>query len=187
MTRPTTIMVPADCRRRPGHRWVQRSFDGNRVDPSTTFAPVVGVPVVPSKRPEDHVRILIGDGPNPAGTARHAVADECRGRVPDAAIDDLQIVVSELVANTVEHGGGADGLTVDLTFLAGHVRLRVTGHGDRHLMPPVEQWVLPVPTQRTGRGLALVRHLAGDVTIAGEDAVPGESGWVVITAAVPFT
>lgn len=135
---------------------------------------------------EEHVRIPIGHAAHPVSAARHAVVDRCRGRLPDATVDDVQLIVSELVANVLEHGGGPDGLAVDLAFLDGEVHVQVIGHGDPQAVPPFDRWVLPAATQRTGRGLALVRRLSSRITVVGDPHPPDEPGWVTITASVPM-
>lgn len=134
-----------------------------------------------------HVRLPMGTSHHPVKVARRAVRGHCVGRVPDAVIDDLLIVVSELVANVLEHGGGSNGLTLELTIRATEVDIQVIGHGDRRHLPPSGDWRLPPPTQRTGRGLALVRRLARWVTVDGDDPVREQDGWIAITAALPIS
>ncbi|GAC1435139.1 MAG: hypothetical protein NVSMB51_03930 [Solirubrobacteraceae bacterium] len=46
--------------------------------------------------------------------ARAAVRDELGGRVPDATLDDVLLVVSELVTNALVHGQGMIELRVEL-------------------------------------------------------------------------
>lgn len=106
--------------------------------------------------------------------------------MPDDLIEDLRLVVSELVANVLEHGGGPDGLTLDLTIRERDVDVHVVGHGDRRGLPPREEWCIPPATQCSGRGLALVRRLARWVAVDGDDAVRERDGWIAVTASLPF-
>jgi anti-sigma regulatory factor (Ser/Thr protein kinase) len=122
----------------------------------------------------------------PGAEARRAVTEHCRDRVPDDVIADLRLVVSELVANVLEHGGGAEGLTLDLTIRARDVDVQVTGHGDRRRLPPCDEWCLPPATKCSGRGLALVRRLARLVAVDGDDAVRERDGWIAVTASLPI-
>ena len=133
-----------------------------------------------------HVWIPMGTVEHPATAARRAVRDHCAGRVPEPVIDDLRIVVTELVANVLEHGGGTEGLSLELTIRAGEVDVQVVGHGDRRLVPPLGDWHLPPATQRHGRGLALVRRLSRWVTVDGDDPVRDRAGWIAITASLPL-
>lgn len=48
-------------------------------------------------------------GPHAAARARRLVREELNGRVPEAVLPDVELLVTELVANGVRHGGaGAD-------------------------------------------------------------------------------
>ena len=48
-------------------------------------------------------------GPHAASRARRLVREELSGRIPDEVIPDVVLLVTELVANGVRHGGaGAD-------------------------------------------------------------------------------
>jgi anti-sigma regulatory factor (Ser/Thr protein kinase) len=44
-------------------------------------------------------------GPNAAARARRLVEDELLGRLPRDLVDDVMLLVTELVANGVRHGG----------------------------------------------------------------------------------
>jgi serine/threonine-protein kinase RsbW len=43
--------------------------------------------------------------PAAAGVIRHAIADVLAGQVPDRVLSDAQLVLSELVTNSVRHAG----------------------------------------------------------------------------------
>ncbi|CAN5797647.1 hypothetical protein BH20ACT4_BH20ACT4_06940 [soil metagenome] len=77
---------------------------------------------------------------------------------------DLTLVASELVTNAIEHGAGG---RVWLEILAERGSVEVTASsaiGDR-LPLPTEQWSLPEPMARSGRGLAIIRQLCESVRV----------------------
>lgn len=154
-----------------------------RTDPAPYARP--STPPALDDRPR-HVRIELAAFARPVSAARRAVADHCRGRVPTHVIDDLRLVVSELVSNVLEHGGGPQGLTLEVTVRSREIDVQVTGIGDRRRVPPSSEWRIPPPLQRTGRGLALVRRLSSWVTVDGDDAVRDRGGWIAILASLPI-
>jgi anti-sigma regulatory factor (Ser/Thr protein kinase) len=87
--------------------------------------------------------------------ARHLVAHLLRDwALPDLA-DDAQLVLGELVANSVEH---ARGTTLQVTITrTGPVRVRVTVEDDARTRPRL---VTASPDDEGGRGLFLVEALA---------------------------
>ena len=70
--------------------------------------------------------------PEAPAQARQIIADELAARVPDAVLDDVKLMVSELVTNGVVHGSTEPGVPVMLDLLVnGEIRCRVLdeGHG----------------------------------------------------------
>ena len=55
-------------------------------------------------------------GPNAASRARRLVREELSGRVPEDVLPDLALLVTELVANGVRHGGAHAGTELQLLF-----------------------------------------------------------------------
>jgi anti-sigma regulatory factor (Ser/Thr protein kinase) len=51
------------------------------------------------------VEANVPGGPKAASRARRLVRDELSGRVPEAVLPDVALLVTELVANGVRHGG----------------------------------------------------------------------------------
>lgn len=51
------------------------------------------------------VQADVTGGPNAAARARRLVEDELLGRLPRPLVDDVMLLVTELVANGVRHGG----------------------------------------------------------------------------------
>ena len=62
------------------------------------------------------VEANVPGGPNAASRARQLVRDELRGRVPDDVLPDLALLVTELVANGVRHGGAVVGTELQLVL-----------------------------------------------------------------------
>jgi anti-sigma regulatory factor (Ser/Thr protein kinase) len=54
-------------------------------------------------------------GPHAASRARRLVREELTGRIPDAVLPDVMLLVTELVANGVRHGGA--GVDTELHLL----------------------------------------------------------------------
>lgn len=79
-------------------------------------------------------------------------------------LGDLQLIVSELFSNAVEHGDNTTvrvGVTQSDDFAAVSVRSDGSSHGVR----PPDDWRVPDPEAITGRGLGIVREIADDVTV----------------------
>lgn len=94
--------------------------------------------------------------------AREFVRERLAGTsCSDQAVRTLELVVSELVANAVEHGSG-DDIVVDLGFDNGEgaVTLAVRScTADVDAGFPSGPFAVPTAEQRSGRGLAMVRSL----------------------------
>ena len=100
----------------------------------------------------------IVNGPRAPGAARRWVRERLAGHVSRIVLDDALLLISELVTNSVLHGGPANGapITLRLALEAGAVRLEVTDPGEHGavLRRPPDQ------TQGGGFGLDLVARLA---------------------------
>jgi anti-sigma regulatory factor (Ser/Thr protein kinase) len=64
-------------------------------------------------------------GPYAASRARRLVREELSGRIPDEVMPDLELLVTELVANGVRHGGGGAGSELHLALESRPPSLRV--------------------------------------------------------------
>lgn len=98
----------------------------------------------------------IAAGPTAARTARAAVDAECGG-LPALARHELRLLVSELVTNSVRHGGPAsDPILLRFAVGARSVRVAISDRGDgfdaRGEKPP--------PGAESGYGLYLVDQIA---------------------------
>jgi anti-sigma regulatory factor (Ser/Thr protein kinase) len=64
-------------------------------------------------------------GPHAAARARRLVEDELTGRVPGDLLADVALLITELVANGVHHGGAGPGNELHLLLAGGRPGLHV--------------------------------------------------------------
>jgi two-component sensor histidine kinase len=101
----------------------------------------------------------LAGGPSAAARARRLVEDELTTRLPRPVVQDVALLVTELVANGVRHGGAGAGSTLQLMLEGGRPGLRVevvnptNGRGT-----PARR--TPDLTRGGGIGLNLVERLA---------------------------
>jgi phosphoserine phosphatase RsbU/P len=62
------------------------------------------------------VEASLPGGPRAAWRARRLVESELSGRVPAGVLPDVALLVTELVANGVRHGGADESSAVDVRF-----------------------------------------------------------------------
>ena len=111
--------------------------------------------------------LVLDPGPGAAAAARRFVSG-CLAGIPEDAVANAVLVVSELVTNSILHAGTA--LRIGVRQIDGVVRLEV-GDQDRHRPAPKRY----SPDAGTGRGLQLVEALA---VAWGVDAGPdGKTVW----------
>ena len=97
---------------------------------------------------------------------------------PDRIIEIAELVVSELVGNAVEHGGGIAELA--LSFLDDVIRVDVVDHN-----PDLPVVLSPEPIEDRHRGLLIVSALS---TKWGTDQIgTGKSVWAELPLAEPST
>ena len=105
-------------------------------------------------------------GPQAAGEGRHAL-DRLEGALPDDQLNELRLLVTELVTNSVRHGArGAGWIRLDVEIYSNAVRTVVTdqGPGFERPDPPT-----PHPDRPGGWGLCLVDRLADRWGVDAED------------------
>ncbi|MCU1487109.1 MAG: two-component response regulator [Actinomycetia bacterium] len=93
--------------------------------------------------------------PRSAGQARQALTSALIAEVPDAALDTLVLLTSELVTNVVAHARTTCHLGVEL--FADVVRVSVSDEDERPIAPRVA-----TDEAESGRGLALVEMLSSN-------------------------
>ncbi len=89
-----------------------------------------------------------------------------RAQLDQSAIGEFELIVSELVANAVEHGDGGDvAVHVDVADAAWLVLTIRSGISRR--MPPLDpaSWTVAAASQPSGRGLGIVRELAQEIDV----------------------
>jgi anti-sigma regulatory factor (Ser/Thr protein kinase) len=94
--------------------------------------------------------------PQAAGEGRHAL-DRLEGAIGDEQLSELRLLVTELLTNSVRHGGSEDWITLDVDIYANAVRVVVTDRGPGFERPAPPQ---PHRDKPGGWGLCLVDRLA---------------------------
>jgi anti-sigma regulatory factor (Ser/Thr protein kinase) len=98
-------------------------------------------------------------GPHAAARARRLVETELLGRLPPRVVDDVALLVTELVANGVRHGGAGIGSSLHLLLEGRRPGLHVeVGNPDHALGVPARR--IPDMSGGGGIGLNLVETLA---------------------------
>ena len=102
-----------------------------------------------------HMRLRAGAAA--AGEGRHAL-DRLEDRLNAEQLDELRLLVSELLTNSVRHGARGEGwITLDVEVDANAVRVEVSDRGDGFEQPAEPQPHLDRPG---GWGLCLVDRIA---------------------------
>jgi anti-sigma regulatory factor (Ser/Thr protein kinase) len=99
---------------------------------------------------------------------RDATAGSMNGRGDDLA-GDLELAVSELVTNAVEYGLDVP-VTVTVAVMPDAIVVSVRSARTSSAIADPSTWAGPLPAMRTGRGLAIVRSVSDDVTVAADDS-----------------
>ena len=90
---------------------------------------------------------------------RRAVDD-----IDQSVVDDLQLIVSELFTNAIEHGS-SDAVEVAVTQRPDHVSVAIDSSGPTPGVGPATEWRVADAEALSGRGLGIVRHLADDLVV----------------------
>jgi anti-sigma regulatory factor (Ser/Thr protein kinase) len=104
-------------------------------------------------------RFTIAGGDNAPHAAREALETIVNGHLSEEALDDARLMVSEMAANSVRHGGATDGLTLEMSVALLPSVLRVEVADPVGGFQPPEAPLDPSTTERR-RGLALIGLLA---------------------------
>ena len=101
--------------------------------------------------------------PEAASTARHRLGDLV-GRLHPELLDDVRLLVTELVSNSVRHAAGGPLVELDLFLTAGHLRIEVIDEGGG-FSPEARS---PGQSAEGGWGLHLVDRLADRWGVQGD-------------------
>ena len=82
---------------------------------------------------------------------------------------DLELAVSELVTNAIEHGLD-EPVTVIVAAKADTVVVSVRSVRTPSGIADPSTWASPLPAVRSGRGLAIVRSISDEVLVDADDA-----------------
>lgn len=108
-------------------------------------------------------RLEVAPNFSEVGTARRFVRSGLSSTAPVVA-DDMQLMVSELVSNAIEHGA-PDQVAVELIVTADEVVLSVQSSGLAEQLPPTDLWTVASAADLSGRGLGIVRDLSDSVQV----------------------
>lgn len=120
------------------------------------------------------VDLLLRSYPPTPPSARAArdfvVAELRRATASERAVADFELIVSELVANSVQYGSGAEILVGVDAVTDGWYAVSISSGVDGDL-PPLDpaKWTVAEAEMRSGRGLGIVRALADDVSVTVND------------------
>ena len=106
--------------------------------------------------------------PPSARAARNFVVGEMRrASASDRAVANFELIVSELVANSVQYGSGTE-IVVGVDALTDGWYTVSISSGVAGALPPLDPatWAVAGAKQTSGRGLGIVRSLADDVSVA---------------------
>jgi serine phosphatase RsbU (regulator of sigma subunit)/anti-sigma regulatory factor (Ser/Thr protein kinase) len=136
------------------------------------FQPQDDMALVTLQVPSDFVRagqFDVGGGPEAIGRARAALVQFVGDVIAPERLYDLQLLVSEVVTNSVRHGGARQGEHVDLRVALARDRVRLEvrdpGPGFDALVRPE----LPNTDRGGGYGLYLVDLYADDWGVSGTE------------------
>lgn len=109
------------------------------------------------ERQGERISVRFDPGPSAAASARSALL-ALEGRLEPAAMDDIRLLVSELVTNSVRHShtGGGETIGLDVVVARGTVRVEVCDDGIGFEPRPRQ----PGQSKAGGWGLYLVEKLA---------------------------
>lgn len=102
--------------------------------------------------------------PAQVAVARRFVRHSLTAVAPGEVSADLELIVSELFTNAVEHGN-AEAVVVTVGAGNGTADVTVDSSGPAPAVGPVESWKVATEDALTGRGLGIVRRLADRVSV----------------------
>jgi len=103
----------------------------------------------------------VGEGIDETTQTRHAIRTflETQADVESSDLDSAELVAGELIANAVRHGAPPFGICIDWDDDPPILCVVDRGRGMRPVYPALE------PYSESGRGLLIVRALAGELVV----------------------
>lgn len=162
--REVTILCPYDADRLPSVALADAEathpvlIDVAGARPSSAYAPerIVATYNQPLSSPSEPVRDFAVTGASDVGKARGLARDVAGGALPANRVADVELAVTELVTNSIDHGGGAG--TLRLWTGGGYLVCEVGDHGT--LTDPLAGRRPARRGDPRGRGLLLVNQIA---------------------------
>ena len=112
--------------------------------------------------------------------ARDVVVKACAHRFDAPTVVDIQLVVSELVTNCIEHGHD-DTVRLCLAGVGNRVDVTVASASSLEGVPHPDAWCLPTSTACSGRGLAMVGKIGcADLRVTDSS----DEAWSAITVSI---
>ncbi|MGY1787658.1 ATP-binding protein [Geodermatophilus sp. SYSU D00698] len=120
-------------------------------------------------------RVDLPPAPRSVPVARHVARETLRAWQAPQDADDVALLVTELVANVVDHVGGESVLSLELEYSDGWLRIAVSdGSGVRPVVGELRG------DQPRGRGMQIVDAIADSWGV--EDVDGGKRVWFVLGA-----
>lgn len=134
--------------------------------PRSARAPNDVQPALPATHPStSRTRFLAVDADTPA--ARDELAEWLGSNAPhldSKRAYEILLAANELFCNAFEHGSGS-GCLFDMRRLGEHLTITVTNDADDPDLGPPDDWTMAGVDARNGRGLAIVRAVADEVSM----------------------
>ena len=118
-------------------------------------------------------RVDLPPSPRSVPVARHLSREVLRAWQAPQDTGDVELLVTELVANVVDHVGGGSALSLELEYSDGWLRIAVT---DGSAIRPVVGELRG--DQPRGRGMQIVAAIADDWGV--DDVSDGKRIWFVL-------
>ncbi len=129
----------------------------------------------------ERAALTLPTDPAQISVARRFVRQTVTEVLPPDVVADLQLIASELVSNTIEHGGAAE-VVVTLEWTDANASVLVTTDARATDLGPVDSWTIAQVDEVSGRGLGIVRELADSVAIEDAEAGPRVVATIDLTA-----
>lgn len=117
-----------------------------------------------------HLRTYPSSAPSARAAREFVVVELRRATASERAVQDFELIVSELVTNAVQYGSGTE-IVVGVDAVSDGWQTVSISSGIGGVLPPLDPagWTMADAEQRSGRGLGIVRSLADNVSVVVND------------------